>query len=672
MRRLTAILMSCGLLPASLVGQESGEPLVLRLETQLVVRTVEVRDRDGLAIEGLTPGDFVVTEDGVPQTISVFEFHRIDNTVLPSPVGSGEVPVSVDSVDLNREAPSEHQYTDRRLLAFYFDLTGMSGPEKTRTFSAARKFVTDEMRASDLVAIFAYSGGAVARLREFTADRGDLLAALRGLAQDLYPDIADGFDIFAADRRLIALQSAARALGRINQAKSLIYFSNGVSLGINNQAQLRATLNDAVRANVSIFPIDSRGLAAFAPIGNADRASPGGIAAYTTSSTMSVLNAFQQTQDALYTLAADTGGMAFLDSNDLVAGIAAAQHATSGYYVIGYYPTNRSEDGRLRRVDIDLSTRSGNLSYQDSYYAHKDFSQYTAADRERQLEEALLLGDPVTDLTVVGQASYFRATESEYFVPVSLRIAGNELLLTEEAGAESTRIDFVGEIRGVAGAVVTRLRDHVDIGLGEDVGVPPLASRPVQYDTAFRLQPGRYTLRFVVRNSGTGRMGAYQSPLVVPDLEDATTRLPVSSVVMGNQRTDVDEVLYNADGPRGSAGVAHSPLLDEDGYQLVPAINRTFSRRKPLYVYLEAYTRTVEGNGGAVAFITLHRGQERVYESPAFAAGLPTDRAPGALPFRITIPPGRLPTGEFTFQMSILHPEGQDFAFWQTRVQITP
>src|SRR5206468_11868237 len=71
------------------------------------------------------------------------------------------------------------------------------------------------------------------------------------------------FNIFNTDRQLSALQTAVGMLGTLKEKKALVYFASGLRLnGSDNQAQLRATLNAAIRANVSFYPVDARGLGA--------------------------------------------------------------------------------------------------------------------------------------------------------------------------------------------------------------------------------------------------------------------------------------------------------------------------------------------------------------------------------------------------------------------------
>src|SRR5262249_4784164 len=172
------------------------------------------------------------------------------------------------------------------------------------------------------------------------------------------------------DRQLAALQTAVNMLKSINEQKSLVYFASGLRLnGTDNQAQLRATVNAAIRSNVAFFPVDARGLVATAPLGDATRPSPGGIGVFSGATAMASITNFQRSQDSLYALAADTGGKAMLDNNDLSAGIVQAEQAITSYYVIGYYPSNTNQDGKFRRVKISLKeTQTAKLDYRQGYF----------------------------------------------------------------------------------------------------------------------------------------------------------------------------------------------------------------------------------------------------------------------------------------------------------------
>jgi VWFA-related protein len=232
-------------------------------------------------------------------------------------------------------------------------MSSMQVADQLRALSGAQKFLVSQITPSDLVAIMEFSDGTVKVRQDFTGDRDLLLSTINKIVavaqgiedQDYDAGAAFGqdegeFNIFNTDRQLSALQTAFAMLGRVNEKKALVYFASGIRLnGVDNQAQLRATLNAAVRANVAFFPVDSRGLVAAAPMGDASVGSQGGLSMYTGGAAMSMASSLQRSQDALYALAADSGGKATFDYNDLSMGIVEAQKATSNYYILGYYPT---------------------------------------------------------------------------------------------------------------------------------------------------------------------------------------------------------------------------------------------------------------------------------------------------------------------------------------------
>src|SRR5262249_30129783 len=138
----------------------------------------------------------------------------------------------------------------------------------------------------------------------------------------------------------------------------------------------------------------------------------------------------QRSQDTLYSLAKDTGGKAMFDVNDLASGIVQAAQSVTSYYMLGYYSTHAANDGRYHRVRVALAgNRSAELAYRQGYFADKEFAKFTAADKERQLEDALMLENPITEISLAMEVNYFQLNSAEYFVPVAVKIPGSELAL---------------------------------------------------------------------------------------------------------------------------------------------------------------------------------------------------------------------------------------------------
>ena len=674
----------------------------LSVKAQLVTETVVIKDKSGNFIPGLTAMDFTVTEDGAPQTIRVFEHESLPVDAAPLPVSSAQEENVKVYRRLSRTGLASEEngraYKDRRLLAFYFDMTAMQPADQLRALAAAQKFVRTQMTAVDLVSILRYQGGAVDVLLDFTADRSKMLSILEtmivGEGQGAAEGVEDSssadtgaafgqdsseFNIFNTDRQLSALQTAARMLGQMNEKKTLLYFASGLHLnGNDNQAQLHATVDAAIRAGVSFWPIDARGLVATAPLGDATQGSPGNAGMYNGTASQAVSDRFQQSQDTLYSLAADTGGKAFFDNNDLSRGIVNAQRAVSDYYLIGYYTTNTAQNGHFRRVKITApAVASASLAYRQGYYASKEFGKFNATDKERQLEDALMLGDPITELTVAMEVNYFQLNRAEYFVPVTVKIPGRELALAKKFGAEHTVIDFVCEIKDeVGGVTVSNLRDNVNIKL-TDATAAELSQRPIEYSTGFTLLPGRYNIKFLARDDETGRIGTYQTTFIIPNLNKETKRVPISSVVLSSQRVSSRDALFNASSNKEQAkNDAVNPLVNQDG-KLIPSVTRVFHTDRDLFVYLQAYTGGVTAPGTAtasaspasaaplMAFVSFYREGKKVLEmQPTQVLALTASRL-GTTPVSFRVGMGKLSAGEYQCQITVLDPGGNRAAFWQ-------
>ena len=535
-----------------------------------------------------------------------------------------------------------------------------------------------------------YAGGAVQVAQDFTSDRERLL----GIIQTMIVGDGEGFDsttsdasssdtgaafgqddsefnIFNTDRQLSALQTAAKMLGHLNEKKALVYFASGMTLnGLDNQAQLHATVNAAVRAGVSFWPIDARGLVASAPLGDATKGSPGGSGMYTGASALAASSNFSKSQDTLWTMAADTGGKALLDNNDLAAGVVKAQKSVSSYYIIGYYTSNEALNGKFRRVKIALNNgNTASLDYSQGYYAGKVFAKFTAADKERQLEDALMLGDPITELTIAMEIDYFQLNKAEYFVPIVVKIPGSELALARKGGAERTLIDFITEVKDDFGTTMQNVRDKADIKLNDSTA-QELAKRRIQYDTGFTLLPGKYVIKFLARDAETGRIGTYQHNFVVPNLNKEEKRIPISSVVLSSQRVDLKDAIYNASKEKDKSEVANPLVID--GQKLIPSVTRVFSTSKDMYVYLQAYEPTAATIEPLVAFVSFYRGQTKVFETPPLPVSVGLNNKLKTVPLKFSLSLNKLPPGEYNCQVTVLNPTGEKAAFWQAPVMLIP
>jgi VWFA-related protein len=696
-RGIFVLLVAC---QAALLAQQ--QPATFRASTLLIVQTVTVKDKKGQPVEGLTAKDFVVTEDGVQQDIAFVAYQKLDAAPLGAiALGSdggqtgvkpgsdrGQTPpvapLTLVGDTLNAvPLPGDDRYRGKRLVVLYLDLSALGFFDKFRVFDGVRKYFNTSMTADDMVSISIFQNSRVRVKQDFTDDRVALRKVIDDLdqaAQDAEQGIVaiddfgsafgeddDTFNMFSMDRRLAALQTTIENLGGLPELKTLVYFGGGLRLTVDNIAQFRATVNAAVRSNVTINPVDSAGLTATPPMGDATRPSPGGVGMFSGALAMAAVRRQQTSQDTYYALAKDTGGKAMFDNNDLSMGISQATQAVTGYYMLGYYTKNSTKDGKFRRVKVALANERGDvdISARPGYYGAKEWAKFNEFDKDRQLEEAMRLEDPITDIPIAMEINYFQISGAEYFVPISVRMPGSELARPRPAGDTKAIIDMLGEIKDEYGVTMRNSRDKLEFKL-DSATATTVARRPIQYETGFSLLPGNYQVKVLARDATTGRIGTFIQKFVVPNLEKEKVWLPTSTVVMSTQRVAPTDALFTVQ--QKIAATVANPLV-HDGLRLIPSVNRTFKTSAPIYLYLEAYERESATVRPLVSYATFYRDGAKVFETDAVGANTwePKTRA---VPIRIGISPGQLEPGQYDCQVTVLDPSGDRAAYWRVTITI--
>src|SRR6267154_2697952 len=611
----TAMLLSQAAAPvlAQQMGQAESR---IQVTSELVLVNVVAHDKKGNLVRNLKKGDFTLFEDGKKQEVSTFDFENVDDLAA---AGAAEATVSGTAeqgalLRPGKKTPASLDARDRRLILLFFDFSAMEPEQIDRSVEAAKKFVGTKMQPADLIALVSLATNMHVDL-DFTDDKPKVLAALtaynsgqgqgfengstggaEGAAETSGAFSADDtdFNTFNADRKLLALQSLMQALGKLPQKKSLIYFSNGISQsGADNQSALRATTAAAVKANVSIYSLDIRGLQAFPPGGEAQSASLHGQSAYSGQSVLNDLSGNAASQETLATLSSDTGGKAFFDSNDFSGVFSQVQKDSSAYYVLGFTSNNPLKDGRFRRLKVQVNRADLKLDFRAGYYAGRDFEHLNRADREQQLEDELDAQLPRVDVPLYAGAAYFRQDDSHYYLVVSLVIPGSQIPFVTEKEKDNATIDIIGEVREGGKFLVGQLRDTVKLAVDS---TQQIRRKNVQYNTGFVLAPGSYHLKFVIRENQTGRIGSFETDVQIPDLRKAP--LKMSSVVLSNLRAPVT-------GKKNGA----NPLV-RDQMELVPNITHVFAPDQHLYLQYEVYDAVKGKNPAPAATPSLNADQK--------------------------------------------------------------
>jgi VWFA-related protein len=654
---------------------------VFRASRNIVSVDVIVRDRNGAVVRGLTAADFEIREDGKPQEISSFTFEQIAES--PPIVRSAELLAGVEervaddaTSAATRRAPAaapgpmaSEALAGRRLIVLLFDVSSMEPEEVQRAVDSARKYVSDQMSAADLVAVATVSTQ-LDVLTDFSGDRAAVDGALTQLAYTdgtatPPPDASTAstdeqtassseetvtatseLEMFNNDVRLRALRTLAETLAPVEQKKSIIYFSSGMQRsGQDNQVELRAAINAAVRGNVVIYPIDSRGLQAVVPGGDARQASGRGTSLFSGRGVAQQFARLSGSQDTLTTLAADTGGKAFTDTNDFGDAFARVQRDMSAYYLLGYSSTNPARDGRFRRIQVRVKRDGLRVEARAGYYAERDFAHTSRSDRESQLQEQLFAAVSSTDLPVLVTGGYFRLSPDKYFVPVSLAVPGSAVPVPP--GRDKVSIDVLGAIRDERGFPVGRFRETLQLQAGTG---PTLEGKQILYQSSATLPPGRFSVKVVVRENTTGLIGSFEAPVIVPDLKAAP--LKVSSVVLSTQVQPA------------AARRTDNPLV-RDGVQLLPNLTHVVGRDQKLLFYYEVYDpTTTEGSAPQIrTSLAFYRGKVKAFETPVVERNAVDAPERGAALFRFEVPADALPPGLYTCQINIIDAAAGKFVF---------
>jgi VWFA-related protein len=667
--RLLALGLALSITTASPGAQQASRP-VFRSDVDLVVVDVVVRDRSGAVVRGLTAADFDVREDDKAQQVTSFNVEEVASGPQPGaplpellkPGMPAPAAAPVPATPVRREALSGH-----RLIVLLFDLSSMQPEELERATRAAVDYVDNQMSDADLVAITTIDT-TLKVVADFTGDREQVKTTLASFSavdatafespaaetaatdeaaaaggDAVTADTAE-YDLFNNDARLRGLRTLADMLGSIEQKKSVLYFSGGMTKsGTDNQVELRAATSSAVRANMSIYPVDTRGLQAVVPGGDASRSSARGVGAFSGRSVNQQFDRLFASQETLQTLASDTGGRAFTDTNDFGDAFAQVQRDTSLYYLLGYNSTNASKDGRFRRITVRVKKPGLRVEHRAGYYAERDFAHTNRQDRERQLQEQLAAPVSATDLPVVVSAGWFRLAADRYYVPLSVAVPGGAL----RDSPQRDTLDVLGIVRDEQGRLVGRLRETLNIA----ADASGLASRQLLYQAGLTLPPGRFAVKVVVRENANGTMGSFESGVFVPDLRQAP--LKVSSVTLSTQLR-----------PASERQRSDNPLVRE-GVELLPSLTHVVDRNQKMYFYYEVYEPQASPGGSALLKTSLafYRGTVKVFET-ALVERSDLDAADRrAALFQFEVPADAFKPGLYTCQVNIIDDVAGRFAF---------
>ncbi len=368
---------------------------------------------------------------------------------------------------------------------------------------------------------------------------------------------------------LSTLESVIRNLRTLPGRKMMVLLSDGFFLGGNSSSQLydlRRIIDAATRAGVVIYSIDARGLVARPPGGDASE--PSSIDPSMPGVRERIENgAIEAKRDGIYSLARDTGGMAFFNNNDLNLGLQRVLDDNEVYYVLAYEPPESRRDGRFHRIDVRIAdqpnlkvrTRKGYLApiekkeNQKTAEKQKEVSPEKAAQevkaaKEAQIRMGLSSLFPLREIPIELAFDFIDADQIGSAAIINAHFDASALEFQQSNGLHHNSVDLTVLIFDERGKVASSLTERLNLSLKQST-LDQTLKNGFSYYKLVSLRPGFYQARVAAREEGTGRLGSGTAWVEVPDL--SKKQLTLSSILISpgedaNQNKNESNAAYQS------------------------------------------------------------------------------------------------------------------------------
>jgi VWFA-related protein len=554
---------------------------------------VVVRDKHGKPVFDLAREDFEVLEDAVPQEVTSFLAPR------PLPLQTAAAPPEAPSMPTPPIEPAgARPPSDASLIAFVFGR--LSGQGRTLAMRAADAYMSARTDPLDLAGIFSLDA-ALTQLCDFTSDEATLRGALKlaatratsgpgpqgqeGISSAEFRGplfvgrrsefsggmgpvpLEDGNLAHATMMRLIELVKALRTLpGR----KSVVYFTEAMTIYWQDEPYFQSLIDLANRSNVTIYTVDAAGLRTH----SGDFAMGGQLSANArtmfdgSGSSITPEEVFAMTRSAnvpsvLTALSTATGGFTIADTNDLAARFHLINEDRRVYYLLSYVPRNTDFHGefrhiavRVKRPDLVVRARPGYLAV-----AGSDPSNMPLAF-EAPAISALNQSPPPHDLPLQVAAFVFPLPDGQIATPIVVRVPAGGLTFAKAPDGFRAGATILARIHDATGALVRSGSQPYRLS-GTDAQLQAARSTSLTFFRQPTLSSGRYSVEVAVTDSAGTRADVARMSLDVPASRPQALR--ASSLV------------FIAEGRPLPAEAHNSPFALGDKI-IVPAATNTVSR----------------------------------------------------------------------------------------------
>jgi VWFA-related protein len=572
---------------------------VVRVNTTLVQTDVMVFDKQGAFVDGLKRDQFVLKINGKPREVSFFE--RI---VAGSRNEEAQIAAARGASNAGAGKGGAIPLDRGRTIFFFIDDFHLAPGSNKQTRMMLDRFVDRQMGQNDEAAITSATGQ-IGFLQQLTDDKRVLKAAIGRVLSKPYStgdsqrpvmteyqallieaqndDVLTYFvdelirmnpgmprntaaSMIQGRASQISQQAAYLTNGTLNSLKALVknatglpgrklvfLISDGFLLDNKNSDsndRLRQITSAAAAAGVIIYSIDARGLTAglpdasreapFDPSGRLERGAGGELTA---------------SQDGLNALAADTGGRAFLNSNDLTTGVTRALKETSTYYLLAWRPEDADQHNqRSRRIEVSVNGRPdlvirfhhgfGDSAPAETASSNKKEGETGSRPAGGLMSETLRAIYPKRDLPVSISLNFLDVAKVGQTLTTSVKVSTTSLTLEAQADQQVASLDVAGGVYDDQGKPVSTFNKHLTIKTKINTAkTPPPDS--VFYNHFTTIKPGLYQVRVAAVDPKQGRAGSALAWIEIPDMSAKT--LTLSSLIVGERRTETDVDSSTAD-----------------------------------------------------------------------------------------------------------------------------
>ncbi|CAN5495810.1 hypothetical protein BH10ACI2_BH10ACI2_07900 [soil metagenome] len=537
---------------------------VVKISTNLIQVDVTVTDKNGNPIRDLKPGEIEIYENGKQQNISGFSF--VPGTRLPAKNASE---IKADKKNANNQvnlpaAPIRPEEV-RRTIALVVDDITLSFGSTVWVKAALKKFVNEQMQDGDLVAIVR-SGAGIGALQQFTNDKRRLLAAIEqvkfnmsgsakiGLFDPIDPS---GLDARAKEREnfstniyaygtLGALNFVVRGMKDLPGRKSIFLMSDGLSLifrdesGKPHQSEildpLKRLIDLANRNSVVFYTIDAGGLVV--PMAGAEddiqgvRENPQAVSQVVNRRS----DQMGDGESGLRLLSDETGGVAFMNQNNLSTGIQKMLDDQS-YYLVAYVPNDETFDlkkARYNQIEVKVSRPDVKVRYRSGFFSVASEKITDRRDPTAVIVDAITSPFTANGITVRMNALFVSDARRGMNLRTFINIDSKDITFKKTSdGRYKATFDVFAMTYGDNGQIQDQRYNRATV-LANQQEYELIQKRGLVSDFVVGVKkPGGYQLRVAIRDNDNNLVGSANQFVVVPDL--GKKELSVSGAVLTSE-----------------------------------------------------------------------------------------------------------------------------------------